>query len=175
MSKMKKKGYEVNISEDRFLELATNPQTGKFDQKSIYRSTDGGLQLEVTGVVKNLRRPDNPKVDLDFVAQRASSGETIFIDQKGMIDFVSLADKGIDISHFPSHESVAFDMGKKSVEQKARFIGLDQGPASMQEVLHVYNFDKIHNKTEIPLLIQAVLNGAEQMGYLDGIMFLNYD
>ena len=28
MSKMKKKGYETNISEDRFLELSTNPQTG---------------------------------------------------------------------------------------------------------------------------------------------------
>jgi hypothetical protein len=67
MSKMKKKGYEVNISEDRFLELSTNPQTGKFDEKSIFE-TEGGLELEAKGMVKNLRRPDNPKVDLDFVA-----------------------------------------------------------------------------------------------------------
>lgn len=31
MSKMKKKSCEVNISEDRFIQLSTNPQTGKFD------------------------------------------------------------------------------------------------------------------------------------------------
>ena len=54
-------------------------------------------------MVNNLRRPDNPKVDLDFVAERVSSGETIFMDHKGMIDFGSLSDKGIDISGFPSH------------------------------------------------------------------------
>ena len=102
MSKMKKKGYEVNISEDRFLELSTNPQTGQYDEKSIFE-TEGGLELEANGMVNNLRRPDNPKVDLDFVAERVSSGETIFMDHKGMIDFGSLSDKGIDISGFPSH------------------------------------------------------------------------
>lgn len=32
MSKMKKDGYEVNISEDRFLKLSTNPQTGQYDE-----------------------------------------------------------------------------------------------------------------------------------------------
>jgi len=38
MSKMKKKGYEVNISEDRFIELSTNPQMGKFYEKSIFET-----------------------------------------------------------------------------------------------------------------------------------------
>lgn len=38
MSKMKKKGYEVNIAEDRFLELCNNSQTGKFDEKSIFET-----------------------------------------------------------------------------------------------------------------------------------------
>ena len=174
MSKMKKKGYEVNISEDRFLKLSTNPQTGKFDEKSIFE-TAGGLELEANGIVNNLRRPDNPKVDLDFVAERVGSGETIFIDHKGMIDFGSLSDKGIDISGFPSHESVAFNMGKDSVDQKGKFIGMDQGPASMGEVVHLYNFENLRNRIETPLLMQAVLNGAEQAGYMDGIIFLNYE
>ena len=102
MSKMKKKGYEINIPEERFLELSTNPQTGQYDKKSIFE-TEGGLELEAKGMVNNLRRPDNPKVDLDFVAERVSSGETIFMDHKGMIDFGSLSDKGIDISGFLSH------------------------------------------------------------------------
>lgn len=174
MSKMKKKGYEVNISEDRFIQLSTNPQTGKFDEKSIFE-TEGGLELEAKGMVNNLRRPDNLKVDLDFVAERVGSGETIFIDHKGMIDFGSLSDKGIDISGFPSHESIAFNMGKDSVDQKRKFIGMDQGPTSMEQVVHLYNFENIRNRTETPLLMQAVLNGAEQTGYMSGIIFLNYE
>jgi hypothetical protein len=125
MSKMNKKGYEVDISEDRFLELSTNPQTGKFDEKSIFE-TAGGLKLEANGMVNNLRRPDNPKVKLDFVAERVGSGEAIFIDHKGMIDFGSLSDKGIHILGLPSHESVAFNMGKASIKQKGNFIGMDQ-------------------------------------------------
>ena len=44
----------------------------------------------------------------------------------------------------------------------------------MAEVVHLYNFQNIRNRTEIPLLIQAILNGAEQAGYTDGIIFLNY-
>ena len=174
MSKMKKKGYKVNIAEDRFIELSTNPQTGKFDEKSIFE-TVGGLELEAKGMIDNLHRPDNPKVDLDFVAERVGSGETIFIDHKGMIDFGSLSDKGIAISGFPSHESVAFNMGKDSVDQKGKFIDMDQGPTSIEEVVHLYNFENIRNRTEIPILMQAVLNGAEQAGYMDGIIFLNYE
>lgn len=174
MSKMKKKGYERNVSEDRFLELSTNPQSDHYDEKSIFE-TKGGLELEAKGVVNNLRRPDNPKVDLDFVAERVGSGETIFIDHKRMIDFEILSDKGIDISGFPSHESVAFNMGKDSVKQKERFIGMDKGPASRGEVVHLYNFENIRNRAETSLLMQAVLNGAEQVGYMDGIIFLNYE
>jgi hypothetical protein len=131
----------------------------------------GGILLEANGTVNNLRRPDNPKVDLDFVAERVGSGETIFIDHKGMIDFGSLSDKGIEISGFP----VAFNMGKDSVAQKGKFIGMDQGPASMEEVVHLYNFENIRNRTERPLLIEVVLNGAKQAGYMDGIIFLNYE
>lgn len=72
MSKMRKKGYEVSISEDRFLELSTNPQTGQYDERSIFE-TKRGLELEANGMVNNLRRPDNTKVDLDFVAERVGS------------------------------------------------------------------------------------------------------
>ena len=43
MSKMKKNDYEVNISEDRFLELSMNPQTGKFDEKLILDTEVGSI------------------------------------------------------------------------------------------------------------------------------------
>lgn len=90
-----------------------------------------------------------------------------------MIDFASLADKGIDTSGFPTHESVAFNMGKDSVDQKGRFIGLDKGPKSRDAILHLYNFKNIRNNAKIPFLVQAVLNGAKQAGYTDVIRFLN--
>ena len=173
ISQMSDKGYEVNISEDRFLELSRNLQTDQFDEKSIFE-TEGGLEAEVKGLFKNLRRPENPDVDLDFQAELVDSGKTIFVDHKGMVDFGSLSDKGVDISGFPSHESVAFNMGKDSVQQKRRFVGVDQGPTSKSDVVHLYNFKNIRNTAEIPLLMQAVLNGAEQAGYTDGIIFLNY-
>ena len=171
---MNDKGYQANISEDRFLKLSTNPQTGVFDEKSIFEA-EGGLQGEVEGLYSNLRRTNNPKVDLDFEATRVQTGQTIFVDHKGMIDFASLADKGIDTSGFPTHESVAFNMGKDSVDQKERFIGLNKGPKSRDDVLHLYNFKNIRNNAEKPFLVQAVLNGAEQAGYTDGILFLNYE
>ena len=66
-------------------------------------------------------------------------------------------------------------MGKESVSQKGRFVGLEQGPNSPAEVIHLYNFEKIRDVTEKPALLQAVLNGAEQAGYTDGIMFINYN
>ena len=117
MSKMKKKGYEVNISEDRFLELSTNPQTGQYDEKSIFE-TEGGLELEANSMVNNLRRPHNPKVDFYFVAERIGSEEIVFINYKKMVDFENSSDRKIDISSFPSHKSVVFNMEKDSVDQK---------------------------------------------------------
>ena len=147
MLKMTKKGYEiVNIAEERFIELFTNPQTGIFDQKSIFE-TEGGLELEVKSIIKNLRRGDNAKVDIDFKAELVISGETVFIDHKGMINFGSLTNQKIDISTFPSHKNVAFKMGKDSVAQKMRFIGMDKGLTSMKDVLHLYNFENIRNRT----------------------------
>ena len=171
VSNMKKKGYEIHFSEDRFRELSTNPQSNVCDEKSIYEA-QGGLELEAKGIVKNLRRP-NRQIDLDFVGELVATGETLFFDQKGMIDFGTLVDKGIDISNFPSHETVAFNMGKDSVVQKANWAR--EGVGSMEEIIHFYNFDKIRDKAEIPRLMQAVLNGAEQAGYADGIIFLNYE
>ena len=45
----------------------------------------------------------------------------------------------------------------------------------MAEVIHLYNFENMKNKTEIPILMQAVLNKAEQVCDRDGIIFLKYE
>ena len=126
-------------------------------------------------MITNLRRQKNPEVKLDFIAERLDSGKTICIDHKGMIDFGSLVDEGIDIRDFPDHQTVAFNMGRDSIEQKNEYLGRDQGPASMEEVVHLYNFEKIRNRDEVPLLMQAVFNGAKSENYTDGIIFLNYE
>lgn len=72
----------------------------------------------------NIRRPKNKAVDLDFEID-SSKGYT-HVDYKTPIDFQDLADKkGIDISNFPSLETVAYNMGKKiSSQKKNEFCGL---------------------------------------------------
>lgn len=90
-----------------------------------------------------------------------------------MIDYGSLAEKGIDISRLQSHKEVAFNMGKNSVKQKSLSIGINDGPKCMEDVIHLYNFEKIRDRTEIPGLVEQVRNGAEEKGYTDGMIFLN--
>jgi hypothetical protein len=45
----------------------------------------------------------------------------------------------------------------------------------MAEVIHVFNFEKIKNRDEVPDLVKSVLNGAKSEGYTDGLLFLNCD
>jgi len=124
---------------------------------------------------KNLRRPANPNVRLDFEAIDIKTGNRIFVDHKGMIDFQSLADQGKDISRFLSHETVAYPMGQDIRSQKERFIGLPQGPKSANEVLHLVNFDKIRNSLEKLSLVSVVLNEAEDAGCGDNVAFINFE
>lgn len=93
-----------------------------------------------------------------------------------MEDFSSLEEeKGIDISHFPSHEYVAWQMGIDSVKQKEKHLGLEDGPTSSDEVIHLYDFDNIKNRNEVPRLLQSLINGIEtEGGSLDSARFLNY-
>ena len=44
----------------------------EYDEKSI-TETKRGLELEAKGMVNNLRRPDNPNVDLNFVSNHIGS------------------------------------------------------------------------------------------------------
>ena len=173
MENMSQKGIEVEFDQQRFNNLSVNQEqeTGAIDEKSIFEAK-GGLEGEGQKMYKNLSRPSNPDVRLDFEATDIKTGKRIFVDHKGgMIDFQSLSDQGKDISRFPSHETVAYRMGQDIPSQKKRFIGLPQGPKSANEVLHLVNFNKIRNSLEKPFLVSAILNRAEQAGYMDGITF----
>lgn len=65
-------------------------------------------------------------------------------------------------------------MGRDSVSQKGRFLGLPDGPQTPGDVFQVYDFKGMKNVDEIPSLMEAVVNGAEQAGYDEGIIFMNY-
>lgn len=69
MLKMKKKGYKLDVFKNRFVELSMNPQTGQYNEQSIFE-TIGSLELETDGMIKNFRLPDNPSVNLGFMAER---------------------------------------------------------------------------------------------------------
>jgi hypothetical protein len=133
MQEMSEKGYELECSQERFYELSTNPQTVSPDEKSLIEAK-GALQGEAEGMYTNIRRPKNKAVDLDFEID-SSKGYT-YVDYKTPIDFQDLADKkGIDISNFPSIETVAYNMGKKIPSQKKKeFCGLPGGSISPDNV-----------------------------------------
>jgi hypothetical protein len=173
MQKMSEKGYELECSQERFNELSTNPQTGSPDEKSLIEAK-GGLQGEAQGMYKNIRRPSNKAVDLDFEID-SSKGYT-HVDYKTPIDFQDLADeKGIDVSNFPSLETVAYNMGKKIPPQKEEFCGLPGGPKTPDNVLHVVNLDLIKDSNQKQNMIDRVLKGAEEKSdNTVDIYFLNY-
>lgn len=173
MQEISKKGYELECSQERFNELSTNPQTGSPDEKSLIEAK-GGLQGEAQGMYTNIRRPSNKAVDLDFEID-SSKGYT-HVDYKTPIDFQYLADNnGIDVSNFPSLETVAYNMGKKIPPQKEEFCGLPGGPKSPENVLHVVNLDLIRDSNQKQNMIDSVLKGAEDKSdNTAGIYFLNY-
>ena len=118
-------------------------------------------------LITNLRRTS---LGVNFKAELVSTGETIYLHHKGMIDFYTLSSPPKK-----SHASVAWAMGKKSVAQKRYYVNKDGGPTHISRIYHVCNFEKIINRSEVLILVQEFLNGAEQAGYTDNIWFLNYE
>lgn len=156
MQDMLKKSIELECDQQRFNDLCVNQETGRIDEKSVFEAK-GCLQGEGQKLYKNLRRPANPDVRIDFEATDMETGNRIFVDHKGMTDFQGLANQRKDISKFPTHQTVAYRMGQGIPSQKERFMGFPQGPKSANEVLHVVNFGKIRNSLEKPSLVSAVL------------------
>lgn len=101
-----------------------------------------------------------------------------------MVDFNRSAEKkGIEVGYFPSHETVAFNIGKDSIEQKGKYIPKDREgtpicipgfSCSVSDVIHLFNLNNMTDPAEIPGLKQAILNGAEAAGHTgtDGILVL---
>ena len=106
--KKKKKGYEVSISEDRFLELSTNPQSSREELTQL--STDVvRTQTQMSGFVKN------GKIDLhkclDEVNRRASEiGCTDF--ECSLERFKALATENGNLTSTTAREAITILQGE---------------------------------------------------------------
>lgn len=156
------KDLGIECSQERFNELSTNTQTGNIDSKSIIEA-NGGLRAESKGLVKGLRRPKNPEIDLDF--EVIGPFPYSYMDIKTPIDFNSL---GVDVSHFPSYEKVGESIGKKLISQKSRFCDELGGPVGPENVLHVVDLSKCP-PDQVEVMKYSVIKGA---GSSIGIEFL---
>lgn len=130
---------------------------GDFSADAIIEAIEakGVLEGELKGLYKSVSRPYDPNNMLDFQAE-LPNGRKVFVDHKAMRDFKKLAEeKGLEVGHFPSHESVAFNMGIDSVGQKTKHIPRDETgmliqqpgfPYAESDVIHLFNFRAIKVK-----------------------------
>lgn len=118
-------------------------------------------------MIQNVARPKNRAIDLDFKID----GPALYthVDLKSPINFKMLETEGIDMSHFPSLDIVAYNIGLDIPKQKQDFCGLPEGPFSPENVLHIVNFEKIPYAQKAKLK-ENLIEGA---GGSDGIQFLN--
>lgn len=132
MQEMSEKGQKLECSQKIFNELSTNSQTNIIDEKS-WINAKRGLQGQAQGMYKNIRRPSNKSVDLDCDID--SSKDYTHVNYKTLIDFQdSTENKGIDLSNFPSLETIIYNMGKTISTQKNSFVVF----LSVLKVLRMY-------------------------------------
>lgn len=69
-------------------------------------------------------------------------------------------------------QEMAYNMGKSLVKQKERFCGLEQGPESSENVLHIIDMAYVPSH-EKEIVKEYCLKGAKEAGSSEGIKFLN--
>ena len=170
------KGFNpLNCSLFRFRELSINPQTKHFEQNFVDEAK-GALKLEADGVVKNVRRPDNPEIDLDFECYHIRGDQNIFLDRKVMKNFALLRDKKtglpIDTSNYPRPATEAYKNGARAVNQQKRWAEAANG-TPIYEFLDCIEF---RGSKEIGIIFAAFLEGVEKHGGDIGtVLFANYE
>lgn len=168
--------FKETENERIFREMSINPQTRFQDQKSVDEAR-GILSAKRQGLVEDISRPENLKVDLDFQAKGLGPYERItHVDIKTPISLEALQLEGKAISGPNTYAKVGSSMGKKLVKQKARFCNIEGGPEAPENVLHIIDLRKLphsQNKSEV---MQATLNAAEiASNSTQNIHFINYD
>ena len=159
-----------------FRENFINPQTKVQYQKSV-DEVRAILSAKKQGLVNDISRPQNPKVDLDFQAKGLGPYKGVtHVDIKTPISLEALKLEGKAVSGPKTYSEIGRFMGRKLIQQKARFCNIEGGPESSENVLHIIDLRKLpyyQNKSEV---VQATLNAAENAGNkTENIHFINFN
>jgi hypothetical protein len=165
------KRFDTNqCSAKKFKDLAKDSRSNivKYDRVSIDEAR-AVIQAELQNVVIEPTRPSKleaRRVDLDYKVK--GPGLLTHVDIKHPVGSDILIKQGQTISV----EDMAYKMGQKIVQQKHRFVGLENGPVSPQNVGHIVDLCYVPNN-EKTIVQQNILNGARYQGSDTGIIFVN--
>ena len=167
------KWFDTNECSTRnFKELAKDPRVNvvKYDRVSIDEARAIVIvQAKLENLVIKATRPDMEtarRVDLDFTVQ----GPATFthFDVKNLVGSEILKKQGQTISL----KEMSYKIGQNIVAQKDRFVGLENGPVSSENVGHIVDLCYVPGN-EKAIVRQTILQGARDKGSDAGIVFLN--
>lgn len=165
------KRFDTNeYSARKFKELAKDPRVDgvKYDRVSIDEAR-AIVQAKLQTLVIKPTRPDMEtarRVDLDFKVQ--GPAPFTHFDVKNPVGSEILKKQGQTISL----GDMAYKIGQNIVNQKHRFVGLENGPVSSENVGHIVDLCYVPS-SEKAIVKQKVLQGAVEKGSDAGIVFLN--
>jgi len=165
------KRFDTNqCSARKFKELAKDPRVDgvKYDRVSIDEAR-AIVQAKLENLVIKPTRPDMEtakRVDLDYKVQ--GPAPFTHFDVKNPVGSEILKKQGQTISL----EDMAYKIGQNIVNQKHRFVGLENGPVSSENVGHIVDLCYVPGN-EKAIVRQTILQGARDKGSDAGIVFLN--
>ena len=156
-----------NYDPVRFQVLSQDPHAKrKVYHKKTVDETRSAIQSEIEGIIKDVQRIPKPYcnlIDLDF----AISGPFPYthLDFKHPVGSAILKKQ----NQTSTLRQASYKLGVTISEQKERFCGLEQGPKSRKNVLHIVDLCYVpaHEKE---IVKELCLKGA---GSSEGILFLN--
>jgi hypothetical protein len=165
------KRFDTNeCSARKFKSLAKDPRVDgvKYDRISIDEAR-AIVQAKLENLVIKPTRPNMEtakRVDLDYTVQ--GPAPFTHFDVKNPVGSEILKKQGQTISL----EDMAYKIGQNIVNQKHRFVGLENGPVSSENVGHMVDLCYVPGN-EKAIVRQTILQGARDKGSDAGIVFLN--
>jgi len=156
-----------NYDPVRFKALSQDPHAKrKVYHKKTVDEARSAIQAESEGIIKDAQRIPKPYcnlVDLDF----AISGPFPYthLDFKHPVGSAILKKQNSPFTL----EEMAYNMGESILKQKERFCGLEHGPETRENTLHIVDLCYV-SKNEKQIVIEFCIRAA---GSSDGIKFLN--
>lgn len=161
----------TNYSVEKFKKLAEDPRRNK-DDKYTRVSIDEArstVQAEFEGLILGPERFDETTAKLvDIDIKGKGPGQYTHFDLKHPVSSLILKRQGQTVNI----EEMSYKIGQKIVEQKDRFVGLENGPVSSKNVCHIVDLCYVPNH-EKTIVRENILQGAREERSDEGIVFLN--